>query len=111
MARKVETPTVKKLLARKKQLFAYRVILEWAQACDAAGPHCLVIALMLQGITGCRIDGEQRWATISETFGQRLGLSRHQRTRTINCLEAAGLAEVVREPNHAPRVRLVAWKS
>jgi hypothetical protein len=53
----------------------------------------------------------KRQVAIGDEFGKRLKLSRDQRRRAVAGLEAAGLIEVERKPNHAPRVRLVPWES
>lgn len=83
----------------------------WLLACRKAGPDCHLIAADILGRTGSRIDKPaQGWVMATESFGQKLGLSRFRRYRAINGLKTAGLAEVERKPNRAPRVRLVPWK-
>lgn len=52
---------------------------------------------------------DQRWEKVTEAWSIRLGLSKDQRRHAINKLEAAGLAEVKRNRNGAPEVRLVPW--
>jgi hypothetical protein len=47
----VETPTV--LEEKKRQPFVFRTPMDWAYACDAAGPHCLLLALELSA-RACR---------------------------------------------------------
>ena len=85
--------------------------LGWLIACRKAGPDCHLVAAGILSSTGRQIEtGTQKWVIVSEVFGQALGLSRFRRYRAINGLEAVGLAEVKRTPNHAPRVRLVPWR-
>jgi hypothetical protein len=85
--------------------------LGWLIACRKAGPDCHLVAAGILSSTGSQIETKiQKWVAVTELFGQALGLSRFRRYRAINGLEAVGLAEVKRKPNHAPRVRLVPWK-
>jgi hypothetical protein len=86
--------------------------LDWWVACDATGPHSLSVALAVLSKTGQRLSGSmKRQVAIGDEFGKRLKLSRDQRRRAVAGLEAAGLIEVERKPNHAPRVRLLPWRS
>jgi hypothetical protein len=88
------------------------VPLDWWVACDAAGPHSLSVALAVLSKTGQRLSGSmKRQVAIGDEFGRPLKLSKDQRRRAVAGLEAAGLIEVERRPNHAPRVRLVPWGS
>ena len=82
----------------------------WAIACAAADSNCLILGLIILMKTGSRIARPATdYTVVSEEFGRQAGLSRNQRHRAVNALEAAGLAVVERWPNRAPRVRLKAW--
>ena len=105
---KVETDPIKKLKKRKQEQFVYRVPLLWMYRCMAAGPYCLGLAQEVSGRTCLRVDApQQRWVKVTNAWGDRLGLSRDQRLRTIKQLEAAGLLKVKRVPNNAPEVKLI----
>ena len=108
----VSTPTIERLRARKQRRFTLGPIpLEWWLACKRADPNALYLALGVLMVTGSKVHCPGgRWATISETFGQQLELSRDQRRRALAGLEAAGLMDVERKPNHAPRARLRPWR-
>jgi hypothetical protein len=109
---RVETPVTKRLKAKRKRRFALGPIpWSWWTVCDAAAPHALSIALGILMET-CRPIGRplEEQIVVAEAFGRQLGLSPPQRRRAIAGLEAAGLIEVERKPNHAPRVRLVPWR-
>jgi hypothetical protein len=85
--------------------------LGWLIACRKAGPDCHLVAAGILSSTGSQIETKiQKLVAVTDLFGQALGLSRFRRYRAINGLEAVGLAEVKRTPNHAPRVRLVPWR-
>jgi hypothetical protein len=108
----VSTPTIEKLRARKQRRFTLGPIpLEWWLACKRADPNALYLALGVLMVTGSNVHCPGgRWATISETFGQQIELSRDQRRRALAGLEAAGLMDVERKPHHAPRARLRPWR-
>ena len=109
---RVGTPTTQRLRAKKQSRFALGPIpLGWWKACHQADSNGLSLALGLLMESCSRIDRPaERWVTVSETFGQQLGLSRNQRHRAVAGLEEADLIQVERKRNHAPLARLLPWQ-
>lgn len=82
----------------------------WVVACRNADINAIYVALEILRATHASIERPSpTWIAVTETFVGQLGLSRYLRNKAVDGLDKAGLAEVERVPNRAPRVRLRAW--
>lgn len=82
----------------------------WISACHKADTNALILALEILHLTGSNIEHPSPvWVKATTTLGRKLGLSRYQRYRAIEALEKAELADVDRQPNCAPKLRMRPW--
>src|SRR5512132_1417908 len=108
-----DTPVTKRLRAKKHEQFALGPIPTRCQnACFTADPVGLHLAMGIIAHQKRRIDHPlQKWVVVGDILGGSLGLSRYQHHHAVDALETAGLVEVERKPNHAPRVKLIPWRA